>query len=358
MPKVSVIIPVYGVEKFLKEALDSVLNQTLKDLEIIIIDDGGRDNCPQIIDEYAQKDNRIIAIHKENGGYGAACNLGLETATGEYVAIFEPDDYIAPEMYEELYAIASTFNSDIVKSSFYENLQCDDLHRIEKVNWDSDLIPQNRSFTIDECSLFLYYHPSIWTCIYKKEFLHKHNIKFVEAPGAGWTDNPFQVQTMCLAERINYTPKAYYYWRCLNINVSLDLKDYRIPFLRSKEIYNWLLQNNINSPRILYNLVRRELSYIDIVLGMEKIQNKKDCCNLIKNMCIDLENIYDIVNSRYLTAEVKKKFLFFRYVPIIYIMNKRFRIKRKKLISFRWNSKEQLIKIGNKTLYQKMKGLL
>lgn len=82
MPKVSVIIPVYNVEKYLRECLDSVINQTLSDIEIIIIDDGGKDNCPQIIDEYVQKDNRIIAIHKQNGGYGQTMNVGLEKATG------------------------------------------------------------------------------------------------------------------------------------------------------------------------------------------------------------------------------------------------------------------------------------
>ena len=115
MSKVYVIVPIYGVEQFLEEALDSILNQTLNDLEIILIDDGSKDNCPQIIDEYVQKDSRIIAIHKENGGYGAACNLGLEKASGEYIAIFEPDDYIDPKMYEDLYNIAQANNSDIVK---------------------------------------------------------------------------------------------------------------------------------------------------------------------------------------------------------------------------------------------------
>ena len=244
MAKVSVIVPVYGVEKYLREAIDSVLNQTLTDLEIILIDDGGKDNCPAIIDEYAQKDSRIIAIHKQNGGYGQTCNLGLSKATGEYIAILEPDDYIDSKMYEELYKIAQEYNSDIVKSCFYDNLQCSRVERIKKVKWN-DYIPEDRSFTIKEYPYFLYYHPSIWTCIYKKEFLDKHNIRFVEAPGAGWTDNPFQVQTMCLAQRINYTSEAYYYWRRLNYFDSDDLKDYTIPFKRTDEIHKWLEENNI-----------------------------------------------------------------------------------------------------------------
>ena len=100
MPKISVIVPIYGVEKYLKEAVDSLLNQTMNDLEIILLDDGGKDACPQIIDEYAQKDNRIIAIHKQNGGYGQTMNVGLDRATGEYIAILEPDDYIESKMYD------------------------------------------------------------------------------------------------------------------------------------------------------------------------------------------------------------------------------------------------------------------
>ena len=134
MSKVSIIVPIYGVEKFLRECVDSILNQSLKDIEIILIDDGGKDNCPQIIDEYAQKDNRIIAIHKQNGGYGQTCNVGLERATGEYVAIVEPDDYIDSKMYEDLYNIACKFNSDIVKSCFYDNLQASLIHLLKSVS--------------------------------------------------------------------------------------------------------------------------------------------------------------------------------------------------------------------------------
>lgn len=283
MAKVSVIVPIYGVEKYLREALDSVLAQTLQDIEIILINDGSKDNCGQIIDEYAQKDNRIIAIHKENGGYGQTMNVGLDRATGEYIAILEPDDYIDVNMYQDLYNIAKQYDSDIVKSGFYDNLQCKQGTRIKKVQW-KDYIPKDKSFTIYEYPYFLYYHPSIWTCIYKKEFLDKHNIKFIEAPGAGWTDNPFQVQTMCLAQRINYTSKAYYYWRRLNLNESDDLKDYTIPFKRSDEIHKWLETNHINNENILTQLFRRELAYANVVLGIKNLTNKKDCYQEIKKL--------------------------------------------------------------------------
>ncbi len=345
MPKISVIIPVYGVEKYLRECLDSVLNQSLKDLEIILIDDGGKDNCPQIIDEYAKKDDRIIAIHKPNGGYGQTCNVGLEKATGEYVAIVEPDDYIDSKMYEDLYNIAKKYDSDIVKSCFYDNLQSPQETKISKPDWRY-FIPEDKSFTIKEYPYFLYYHPSIWSCIYKREFLNKHNIRFVEAPGSGWTDNPFQVQTMCLAERINYTSNAYYYWRRLNKDASDDLKDYTLPFKRSDEIHEWLEKNNICDEKILANLYSRELAYIRIVLdkaGLSKAQ-VREASSLVQKML-------DRINPNLLTKEQDKElFNIFRNNPLGYRRKVLFKKAKQRLISVRLNRHEKRVVLFGKTI--------
>ena len=91
---VSVIVPIYNAGKFLRQCLDSICNQTHKNLEIILIDDGCTDDSPAVIDEYAARDSRVKAVHKENGGYGAGCNRGIEMATGKWISIIEPDDYI------------------------------------------------------------------------------------------------------------------------------------------------------------------------------------------------------------------------------------------------------------------------
>lgn len=101
-PKISVIVPVYNVEKYLPHCLDSILNQTYKNLEIILIDDGSSDRCPEICDTYAGKDKRIKVSHKKNGGLSDARNTGIEMLTGEYVAFVDSDDYIATNMYEVL----------------------------------------------------------------------------------------------------------------------------------------------------------------------------------------------------------------------------------------------------------------
>ena len=338
MPKVSVIVPIYGVEKFLRECVDSILNQTLKDIEIILIDDGGKDNCPQIIDKYAQKDERIVAIHKPNGGYGQTCNVGLGRATGEYVAIVEPDDYINCNMYEDLYNLAKKYDVDIVKSSFYEKYDTPTNKSIKEINWNKKHELPTGVFNIQECSLFLYFHPSIWSCIYKREFLEKHNIRFVEAKGAGWTDNPFQVQTMCLAEKIFYTPQAYYYWRKQNDNEAMDLKDKTIPLKRSQEIHKWLEENKIDNRSILSCLYKRELTYIDLILKGTEFKNRKESYEISKQI-LKLMNNADVWYSKYITNKDRKKFrqlskhIWIRYAYLRYKNFEKKLLTKNKIIS-------------------------
>ncbi len=113
MDKISVIIPVYNVEKYLEECLTSVVNQTYKNLEIILVDDGSPDNCPQICDEWAKKDDRIIVIHKQNGGLSSARNAGLEIMTGEYFAFVDSDDYIDLKYFQILFEGIKQTNADV-----------------------------------------------------------------------------------------------------------------------------------------------------------------------------------------------------------------------------------------------------
>lgn len=115
-PKVSVIVPVYNTEKYLERCLDSIRKQTLKELEIIIIDDGSKDACALLCDEVAKTDSRIRVIHKQNGGLGFARNSGIEVAEGEYVGFVDSDDYIEPTMYEKLYEAATKYQADLVLS--------------------------------------------------------------------------------------------------------------------------------------------------------------------------------------------------------------------------------------------------
>ncbi len=275
-PKVSVIVPIYGVEKYLHQCIDSILNQTLKELEIILVDDGSKDKCPQIVDEYAQKDSRIIPIHQENGGYGKAVNHGLDIASGEYIGIIESDDFAERTFLEKLYIKAKKYDADISKcdfNSFFEKTKQIKPGHMNKKNQ----IPQT-VFNLKECPLFLWFHPSIWSAIYKKEFIDKYKFRIIETKGASWQDNLFQVQTMTRARKIVFTDEFLINYRKFNYNESDDLKDFRVPFERSKEIHQWLEENHITDPDILTCLYKREIAYISIICHM------KGGLKLVKNI--------------------------------------------------------------------------
>jgi len=117
-PKVSIIVPVYKVEKYLSQCMDSLLNQTLKDIEIILVDDGSPDNCPSMCDEYAKQDHRVKVIHKKNEGLGYARNSGLDIATGDFIAFVDSDDYIELNAYQKLYVSAINTKADVIYFCF------------------------------------------------------------------------------------------------------------------------------------------------------------------------------------------------------------------------------------------------
>ena len=113
---ISIIVPVYNVEKYLERCIESIVNQTYKDIEIILVDDGSPDNCPVICDRYAEKDNRIKVIHKQNGGLINARKSGLEIAQGDYIGFVDSDDWIEPEMYEYFAQMINKYSPDMVLS--------------------------------------------------------------------------------------------------------------------------------------------------------------------------------------------------------------------------------------------------
>ena len=114
MQKISIIIPVYNVEKYIRKCVDSILSQTYKNLEIILVDDGSLDNCGKICDQYAKIDNRVVVIHKQNGGLSSARNIGIEKATGEYLMFVDSDDSLEKIACESLINITNKTNADIV----------------------------------------------------------------------------------------------------------------------------------------------------------------------------------------------------------------------------------------------------
>lgn len=218
MTKVSIVMPTYNVEKYFRQCIESVINQTLTDIEIIPVDDGSPDNCGAIMDEYAQKDPRVKPIHKPNGGYGSAVNTGIEAATGEYIGIVETDDWVEPEMYEKLYNQAKKLDADVCKASFYRYNSKAINKKLENQKWQDEIqnieeYPQDRAFKIKEFPRLFMFHASIWSNIYKAEFLKKNNIIINGTRSASYQDFPFMAEVMCKADKIAVLHDYLYHWR-------------------------------------------------------------------------------------------------------------------------------------------------
>lgn len=210
-PKVSIVMPTYNVEKYFRQCIESVINQTLKEIEIIPVDDGSPDNCGKIMDEYAEKDKRIKPVHKENGGYGSAVNLGIEKATGEYIAILETDDWVEPNAYELLYKEAKRNDTDMTKCKFYFynsfRKHKDNIENNDKVYLYTNA-PKG-AFNLKQYPQLLYKHASVWAAIYKSSFIKE--IKFIEK--GYYQDFPFFIETICKANRISILQEYLIHYR-------------------------------------------------------------------------------------------------------------------------------------------------
>ena len=226
MAKVSIIIPTYNVEEYLEECMDSVVRQTLQDIEIICINDGSTDGSLEILKRYAQNDKRIIIVDKENGGYGIGMNIGLDKATGEYIGIVEPDDFVPLNMYEDLYNIAEKENLDFVKADFYRFKRSG--------NGNMDLVYNHLSKNEEDYNVVfnpstdpktLLYIMNTWSGIYRRSFLEEYHIRHNETPGASFQDNGFFWQTFIYAKRAMIINKPYYMNRRDNPNSSVHNPD-------------------------------------------------------------------------------------------------------------------------------------
>ncbi len=211
--KVSVVIPVYNVERYLRQCIESVLAQKLTDIEIILVDDGSTDSSPAIIDEYAKKDGRIVAVHQKNRGYSATVNLGIEKAQGEYIGIVESDDFIEPKMYEKLYRKATKYDADIVKCMFYKY---DSTQAVaDKIftnpgGADLEKAPEE-CFSPSDWPQIIAIHSSVWAALYKSSFVKK--IKIPESAGASYQDLPFMMELMTRVEKVCVVKEPLLHWR-------------------------------------------------------------------------------------------------------------------------------------------------
>ena len=217
MPAVSVLVPCYNVERYIRQCLDSVVNQTLRDIEIICINDGSTDGTPAILGEYSARDSRIRIIDKPNSGYGDSMNQALDAATGEYVGIVESDDWADADMFGTLYDAAKKYDVDMVKSNFYDyrggESTLNDI--IPDKDVDMALHPAERNAIFTSTCY-------IWTAIYRRTWLNEQDIRFLPTPGAAYQDTSFNFKALACARNAWFMRRPFLHYRRDNENSSVS----------------------------------------------------------------------------------------------------------------------------------------
>ena len=284
--KISIIIPVFNVEKYIEKCLESVINQTYENLEIIVVDDGSTDHSGFICDEYAKKDERIRVIHQDNKGISVTRNVGINEASGDYIAFVDSDDYIDNEMYEILLKCIETYDADIAICKFdrFDN------HK-HYLNEDSEQITIYEGYDIFEYEFRKHEHIQmthvLWNKLYKKEMFH--NIKFL--PDRIAEDFFIHNHIYGKSKKIVLIDKSLYHY-CIGRNESYMSMSYngnrideiyarqeRVYMVKdkvSKELYQEMITEYINTSML-------HMQYIeDSNLEVEEKQKlMKDICNIL-----------------------------------------------------------------------------
>lgn len=221
-PKVSVLVPVYNVSRYLPECLNSLISQSLKEIEFICLNDGSTDDSLKILQEYAARDSRIKIVDKPNSGYGHTLNTGLDLATGEYIGIIDSDDYILPDMYQTLYQCAHDNDLDFVKSNISTFTSCDGYNEINVLPLSTNKTYYNRILSPLLNKEILTFPMHNVTGIYKRSFLNGNNVRLNETPGASYQDTGFHFQVFCLARRIMFLDESFYMYRIDNPESSIN----------------------------------------------------------------------------------------------------------------------------------------
>ena len=221
MSKVSIIMPSFNVVSYIRECMNSVLSQTLTDIEIIVVDADSTDGTREILEEYAQKDGRVVILRQDKKSCGYANNKAIKYATGEYIGIVETDDYIAPDMMEKLYQKAKEYDLDIVKGNYRSflgegdsRLFVDKAISLNRGDYEKVIDPQ-----LDNCCFG--WDMYTWTGLYKKKFLEEYQILHNESEGAAFQDVGFWFQTYCYARKVYLMKDYFYYYRRDNPNASV-----------------------------------------------------------------------------------------------------------------------------------------
>lgn len=321
--KISIIMPVYNVEGYLRRAVDSILSQNFSDFELFLVDDGSTDNSGKICDEYAISDNRIIVIHEENSGAHTARNNAIEKAIGEYVFFFDSDDYIEKNMLSDMYTLAKDTDSDLVVSGFYIDTYYDDTHfvTLNYVPYTSNEKDIETLCKVDFRKLAfknfdrnMFYPP--WNKLYSLSYIKKNNIFF---PKTYRDDFPFVLSVLKDIDKVTYTKRQYYHF--MRKRSDSETQKYYAKLYDKREEENQMLIDFYNDWGMLFDINSFEMiarRYIDrLIECMTNLYNKE--CTLSSSE--KTNEIKKYLNSEFLdraieVAKPHKLYLKFMYLPI------------------------------------------
>ncbi len=272
--KISIIMPVYGVEEYVGKAIESIQAQTLTEWEFFCVDDGTKDRSGEICDSYAEKDSRITVIHKENGGAPSARNTAIDLAKGKYMYFLDSDDWAEPTMLEDMYRLAERDSAQLVVAGYYIDTYYTDTEKYVQEQFCADAVYKNSGeFRKNAHRLFdknLLYTP--WNKLYLSSYILENKLYF---PQTFWDDFPFNLSVVRDVERVTVTSGKYYHF--IRKRAESETAKYRSDmFEKREEEHTWLVELykywQINSPEIEEFLARR---YIERIIGcIENVTNK------------------------------------------------------------------------------------
>lgn len=316
-PKVSVILPIYKVEKYLDRCMHSLLNQTLKDIEIIMVDDGSPDNSPVMCDQYAKEDSRVKVIHKQNAGLGFARNSGLEIATGDYIAFVDSDDFVSVTAFEILLKVALEENADYVMCGYksIRNNICVSEHK--DVNQKMVMeVPDcynvlRGMIGIDPDSEYSYRHNySVWHGIYKSTLFTEGGIRFCSERDLISEDLIFHLSLIPLCRKIVIIPDLLYNY-CLNDN-SLTTTYRKGRFEAVLKL--WKVSVGMVASTSLEDMkIRLDYLLLDVTLSAisyEVRYNKNNALDVLKTISAN-DEVHQLLDSYPIHRLCRKHYLFF-----------------------------------------------
>lgn len=317
-PTISIIVPIYNTEKYLKKCIESICEQSLKTIEIILVDDGSTDKCPKICDYYQKKDKRIIVIHKENGGLSDARNVGLEVASGEYIGFIDGDDYIDKNMFEDMYRYCLLYKADIACCGRYlDNIYT---NKTEELFFQEELFCMTGKDALKEMLI----GKKLDTSVCDKLFKHKlfKDIKF--PLGLLFEDILVTYKLFALAEKVVHLGKCYYHYLiCREGSITTSIADIRIlQFIEnSKIVYEFVNETYEDYKKEAEYFYLNAVYHVNTIALTSKFSKKypkvyKEIRKYLnENILVELRNPYFSISSK-----IKYMLIYFNIYTLVKVL--------------------------------------